>query len=94
MTEKHDVVAALVAEGDDVDRLMASLNSLAADFCLLVTRRRHRADLAVVVTGDEADRWLDIAQAYRSSPGPGRQPGQFSQTPSSGVLSGPGGAAP
>ena len=49
----------------------------AADFCLLVTRRRHRADLALSATGQDADHWLDIAQAYRGSPGPGRAPGQF-----------------
>jgi uncharacterized protein (TIGR03084 family) len=49
----------------------------AVDFCLLATRRRHRDDLALVATGTEADRWLDIAQAYRGSPGPGRSPGQF-----------------
>jgi enediyne biosynthesis protein E11 len=49
----------------------------AVDFCLLVTRRRHRADLDVVATGPEADRWLDIAQAYRGPAGAGRRPGQF-----------------
>ncbi|WFE29921.1 TIGR03084 family metal-binding protein [Solwaraspora sp. WMMD791] len=49
----------------------------AEDFCLLVTRRRHRADLALTAEGDEADRWLDIAQAYRGPAGPGRRPGQF-----------------
>ena len=49
----------------------------AVDFCLLVTRRRHRDDLALVAIGEEADRWLDIAQAYRGSPGPGRSPRQF-----------------
>ncbi|HEU5475562.1 MAG TPA: TIGR03084 family metal-binding protein [Actinophytocola sp.] len=49
----------------------------AEDFCLLVTRRRHRADLAVVATGSVADAWLDIAQAYRGPAGPGRTPGQF-----------------
>ena len=49
----------------------------AVDFCLLVTRRRHRADLALTATGAEADRWLDLAQAYRGGPGPGRTPGQF-----------------
>ena len=53
----------------------------ALDFCLLVTRRRHRDDLALTVTGDEADRWMDIAQAYRGSPGQGRKPGQFDQLP-------------
>jgi uncharacterized protein (TIGR03084 family) len=49
----------------------------AADFCLLVTRRRHRDDTDVTATGSDADHWLDIAQAYRGSPGPGRKAGQF-----------------
>ncbi|MFJ5228492.1 TIGR03084 family metal-binding protein [Kitasatospora sp. NPDC088391] len=43
----------------------------AVDFCLLVTRRRHRADLALTATGAAADRWLDIAQTYMGPPGPG-----------------------
>lgn len=46
----------------------------ALDFCLLVTQRRHRADLALVATGPIADEWLDIAQAFAGPPGPGRQP--------------------
>ncbi|MEQ4304186.1 TIGR03084 family metal-binding protein [Plantactinospora sp. B6F1] len=49
----------------------------AVDFCLLVTRRRHRDDLDLTATGAEADRWLDIAQAYRGPAGAGRRPGQF-----------------
>ena len=49
----------------------------ALDFCLLVTRRRHRDDLALVATGADADHWLDIAQAYRGPAGEGRTPGQF-----------------
>ncbi|MFF9347146.1 TIGR03084 family metal-binding protein [Streptomyces sp. NPDC014734] len=49
----------------------------AHDFCLLVTRRRHRDDLALTATGAEADRWLGIAQAYRGPAGEGRRPGQF-----------------
>jgi uncharacterized protein (TIGR03084 family) len=49
----------------------------AVDLCLLVTRRRHRADLSLVATGPDADHWLDIAQAYRGPAGPGRAPGQF-----------------
>lgn len=49
----------------------------AYDFCLLVTRRRHRDDLALTATGAEADRWLNIAQAYRGPAGSGRSPGQF-----------------
>lgn len=50
----------------------------AEDLCLLVTRRRHRADTALTATGEVADHWLDIAQAYRGPAGPGRDPGQFS----------------
>lgn len=57
----------------------------AVDLCLLATRRRHQADLAVVASGSEAERWLEIAQAYRGSPGQGRRPGQFSPAPSTGV---------
>ena len=49
----------------------------AADFCLLVTRRRHRDDLALRAEGDDADQWLDFAQAYAGPPSPGRAPGQF-----------------
>jgi enediyne biosynthesis protein E11 len=49
----------------------------AVDFCLLVTRRRHRDDLAVEAVGAEAQQWLDIAQAYRGPAGQGRRPGQF-----------------
>ncbi|WP_258024732.1 TIGR03084 family metal-binding protein [Streptomyces bambusae] len=48
----------------------------ALDFCLLVTRRAHRADLAVEARGADADRWLDIAQAFAGPPGTGREPGR------------------
>jgi uncharacterized protein (TIGR03084 family) len=44
----------------------------ALDFCLRVTQRRHRADLALQATGSDADRWLDLAQAFAGPPGPGR----------------------
>jgi len=49
----------------------------AVDFCLLVTRRRHRDDLAMKAVGAEAEHWLDIAQAYRGPAGAGRTAGQF-----------------
>jgi len=44
------------------------------DFCLLVTRRRHRADLALWAEGPVANEWLDIAQAFAGPPGAGRAP--------------------
>jgi uncharacterized protein (TIGR03084 family) len=49
----------------------------ALHFCLLVTQRRHRADLALTAVGLDADRWLEIAQSFAGPPGGGRKPGQF-----------------
>ncbi|MFE1952995.1 TIGR03084 family metal-binding protein [Streptomyces sp. NPDC059524] len=46
----------------------------ALDFCLLVTQRAHRSDLDVRAEGPDADRWLDIAQAFAGPPGQGRGP--------------------
>lgn len=46
----------------------------ALDFCLRVTQRRHRDDLALVAVGADADAWLSIAQAFAGPPGPGRPP--------------------
>jgi uncharacterized protein (TIGR03084 family) len=46
----------------------------ALDFCLLVTQRRHAADLALVVEGPIATEWLRIAQAFAGPPGIGRGP--------------------
>ena len=51
-----------------------SVRGSAYDFCLLVTQRRHRDDLDLVATGPDADRWLDIAQAFAGPPGAGREP--------------------
>lgn len=44
----------------------------AEDFCLLVTQRRHRDDLALRADGDAADEWLGLAQCFAGPPGPGR----------------------
>ncbi|MFC9856973.1 MULTISPECIES: TIGR03084 family metal-binding protein [unclassified Streptomyces] len=44
------------------------------DFCLLVTQRAHRDDLAVTATGPDAGQWLDIAQAFAGPAGTGRSP--------------------
>ncbi|HEX5407571.1 MAG TPA: TIGR03084 family metal-binding protein [Pseudonocardiaceae bacterium] len=47
----------------------------ALDFALLVTQRRHPADLRVTATGDQARQWVPIAQAFAGPPGAGRKPG-------------------
>ncbi len=43
----------------------------ALDFCLLVTRRRHRDDLDLAVTGAAAQEWMAIAQAFAGPARPG-----------------------
>jgi uncharacterized protein (TIGR03084 family) len=51
-----------------------SVRGSAYDFALLVTQRSNRADLDLVATGPDADRWLDVAQAFAGPPGEGRAP--------------------
>ncbi|WP_369138147.1 TIGR03084 family metal-binding protein [Modestobacter versicolor] len=41
------------------------------DFCLRVVQRRPRSALALVAVGPDADRWLDVAQAFAGAPGAG-----------------------
>jgi uncharacterized protein (TIGR03084 family) len=50
------------------------LTGPALDFCLLVTQRRHRDDLALTATGAVAREWLEVAQAFAGPPGSGRKP--------------------
>jgi uncharacterized protein (TIGR03084 family) len=45
----------------------------AEDFCMLVTQRRARSALDVQAVGDDAEKWLGIAQAFAGPPGPGRE---------------------
>jgi uncharacterized protein (TIGR03084 family) len=54
------------------DDAVQRVSGPALDFCLRVTQRRHRDDLGLVAEGADADRWLDIAQAFAGPPGPGR----------------------
>jgi uncharacterized protein (TIGR03084 family) len=49
----------------------------ALDFCLVVTQRRHPADVSLAVSGPVAEEWISIAQAFAGPPGTGRRPGQF-----------------
>lgn len=44
----------------------------AEDFCFLVTQRRPLSSLDITAEGDDARRWLQIAQAFAGPPGPGR----------------------
>ncbi|GAB3562932.1 TIGR03084 family metal-binding protein [Amycolatopsis endophytica] len=49
----------------------------ALGFCLVVTQRRHPADTDVIAVGPDAEKWLEIAQAFAGPPGSGRKAGQF-----------------
>ncbi|HSE08149.1 MAG TPA: TIGR03084 family metal-binding protein [Nocardioidaceae bacterium] len=65
-----------------------SIRGSAYDFCMLVTQRRHRADLDLVATGPDADAWLDVAQAFAGPAGEGREPRSAPATQPSGPRSG------
>lgn len=54
------------------DDAAQTVTGSAHDFCLLVTQRINRADTDLVATGEDADKWLDIAQAFAGQPGEGR----------------------
>lgn len=44
----------------------------AEDFCFLVTQRRALRTLDITSVGEDAQRWLEIAQAFAGPPGGGR----------------------
>lgn len=58
---------------DAADRITGT----ALDWALLITQRRHRDDLALVVTGPAAREWVEIGQAFAGKVGTGREPGRF-----------------
>ncbi len=49
----------------------------AEDFCLVVVQRRHVADTNLIITGETANQWMSIAQAYAGPPAEGRKAGVF-----------------
>jgi len=49
-----------------------SVSGSAYDFALLVTQRMHRADTDLEAVGVDADRWLEMAQAFAGPTGEGR----------------------
>jgi uncharacterized protein (TIGR03084 family) len=48
------------------------ISGSAYEFCLLVTQRVHRDDTDLHAQGDDAEKWLTIAQAFAGPPGEGR----------------------
>ncbi len=60
-----------VGDGDDG---VGSVSGPALDFCIVVTQRRNLADTDLVIRGDGATEWMEIAQAFAGPPGSGRAP--------------------
>jgi len=60
------------------DGAASAVRGEALDFCLVVTQRRHPADVRLVVEGPVAEQWMTVAQAFAGPPGAGRSKGQFS----------------
>ena len=51
-----------------------SVTGSAYDFALLVTQRVHRDDTDLEAVGEDANAWLDVAQAFAGPSGDGRAP--------------------
>jgi len=54
-----------------------NISGPAADFCLVVTQRRHVDDTALATDGDTARRWMLVAQAFAGPPTLGPPAGKF-----------------
>lgn len=54
-----------------------SIRGPAADFCLVVTQRRHVDDTGLEVSGELARDWMGVAQAFAGGPTDGRRAGEF-----------------
>lgn len=52
----------------------ASITGPVEEFCLVVAQRRHVDDTHLVLEGELARAWMDIAQIFAGPPGPGRSP--------------------
>lgn len=50
------------------------IQGLAGEFCRVAVRRRHWLDTSLRAEGEEARRFLEIAQTYAGTPGTGRKP--------------------
>ena len=51
------------------------ISGTAEDFALVVTQRRHMNDTSLVIEGESARRWMQIAQCFAGAPETGPAPG-------------------
>lgn len=57
------------------DGAAESITGPAVDFCLVVTQRRSLEDTSLVVTGEHAEEWMRLAQAFAGAATEGPPPG-------------------
>lgn len=56
------------------DDCASSVTGPVEEFCLVVAQRRHVEDTHLVIEGEVARTWMEIAQVFAGPPGPGRLP--------------------
>ncbi len=56
------------------DQMSNSITGPVDEFCLVVAQRRNYLDTSLVIEGDVARSWMEIAQIFAGPPGPGRPP--------------------
>jgi uncharacterized protein (TIGR03084 family) len=56
------------------DQMSNSITGPVDEFCLVVAQRRNYLDTSLVIEGEVARSWMEVAQIFAGPPGPGRPP--------------------
>jgi uncharacterized protein (TIGR03084 family) len=56
------------------DQMSNSITGLVDEFCLVVAQRRNYLDTSLLIEGEVARSWMEVAQIFAGPPGPGRAP--------------------
>jgi uncharacterized protein (TIGR03084 family) len=56
------------------DQMSDSITGPVDEFCLVVAQRRNYLDTSLLIEGDVARSWMEVAQIFAGPPGPGRPP--------------------
>ena len=56
------------------DQMSNSVTGPVDEFCLVVAQRRNFLDTSLIIEGEVARSWMEVAQIFAGPPGPGRPP--------------------
>jgi uncharacterized protein (TIGR03084 family) len=56
------------------DEMSNSITGPVDEFCLVVAQRQNYRDTTLVIEGEVARSWMEVAQIFAGPPGPGRPP--------------------